>query len=129
MEHISIKFGTLHLEQFWRSLSTDCVCVKVTHLCPTLYDPMDYTVHGILQARMLEWVAFPFSRGSSQLRDQTQFSHIAGGFFYQLSHRGSPNTDYLYPKQCFSHIPDQQQFNKHVLSRAWGWCGYIRTLL
>ena len=36
--------------------------VKVTQLCPTLCDPMDYTVHGILQARILEWVAFPFSR-------------------------------------------------------------------
>ena len=44
-------------------------------------DPMDYTVHGILQARVLEWVAFPFSRGSSQPRDRTQVSHIAGGFF------------------------------------------------
>ena len=41
---------------------------------------MDYTVHGILQARTLEWVAFPFSRGFSQPRDQTQFSCIAGGF-------------------------------------------------
>ena len=40
-----------------------------------------YTVHGILQARILEWVAFPFSMGSSQPRDQTQVSHIAGGFF------------------------------------------------
>ena len=39
--------------------------VKVTQLCPTLYNPMDYTVHGILQARILEWVAFPFSRISS----------------------------------------------------------------
>ena len=38
-------------------------------------------VHGILQARILEWVAFPFSRGSSQSRDRTQVSHIAGGFF------------------------------------------------
>ena len=37
-----------------------------TQLFPTLYDPMDYAVHGILQARLLEWVAFPFSRGSSQ---------------------------------------------------------------
>ena len=55
--------------------------VKVTQSCPTLYDPMDYTVHGILQARILEWVAFPFSRGSSQPRDRTQVSHIAGGFF------------------------------------------------
>ena len=40
-----------------------------------------YTVHGILQARILEWVAFAFSRGSSQPRDQTQVSRIAGGFF------------------------------------------------
>ena len=47
----------------------------------TLCDPMDYTVHGILQARILEWVAFPFSRLSSQPRDQTQVSRIAGGFF------------------------------------------------
>ena len=42
---------------------------------------MDNTVHGILQARILEWVAFPFSSGSSQPRDRTQVSHIAGGFF------------------------------------------------
>ena len=46
---------------------------------------MDYTVHGILQARILEWVATPFSRGSSQLRDQTQVQTI----LYQLSHQGS----------------------------------------
>ena len=39
------------------------VKVKVTQLCPTLCNPLDYTVHGILQARILEWVAFPFSRG------------------------------------------------------------------
>ena len=44
---------------------------------------MDYTVHGILQARMLEWVAFSFSRGSSQPRDPTQVSHIAGGMTIQ----------------------------------------------
>ena len=42
---------------------------------------MDYAVHGILQASILEWLAFPFSRESSQPRDQTQVSHIAGGFF------------------------------------------------
>ena len=42
---------------------------------------MDYTIHGILQARILEWVAFPFSRGSSQPRDWTQVSHIACEFF------------------------------------------------
>ena len=43
--------------------------------------PRDYMVHGILQARILEWVAIPFFRGSSQPRDQIQVSHIAGGFF------------------------------------------------
>ena len=42
---------------------------------------MDCTVHGILPARILEWVAFPFSRASSQPRDKTQVSHIVGGFF------------------------------------------------
>ena len=45
------------------------VKVKFAQLCMTLCDPMDYTVHGILQARLMEWVAFPFSRGSSQPRD------------------------------------------------------------
>ena len=54
------------------------VKVKVTQLCLTLCKPMDYTVHGIHQVRRLEWVAFPFSRGSSQCRDRTQVSHIVG---------------------------------------------------
>ena len=62
-------------------LATECWKVKVTQSCPTPCDPMDYTVHGILQARKLEWVAVPFLRGSSQPRDQTQASHIAGRFF------------------------------------------------
>ena len=54
---------------------------KVAQLCPTLCDPMDYTVHGILQARILEWVAIPYSMGSPQPRDETQVSLISGGFF------------------------------------------------
>ena len=61
--------------------------VKVAQSCPTLCNPMDYTVHGILQARTLEWVAFPFSRGSSKPRDRTQVSHIAGGFFTRRAKR------------------------------------------
>ena len=70
--------------------STD-MNVKVAQSCLTLCDPMDYTVHGILQARILEWVAFPFSRGTFQPRDQTQVSCIAGGcILYQLSHQGIP---------------------------------------
>ena len=55
--------------------------VKVTRLCLTFCNPLDYTVHGVLQARILEWVAIPSSRGSSQLRDGSQVSHTAGGFF------------------------------------------------
>ena len=55
--------------------------VKVAQSCPTLCDPMDYTVHGILQARVLEWVVIPFSRESSQPRDRTQISQTAGRFF------------------------------------------------
>ena len=57
------------------------VKVKVAQSCPTLCDPMDYTVHGILQARILEWVAYPFSSGSSRLRNRTRVSCIAGRFF------------------------------------------------
>ena len=49
--------------------------------------PMDYTIHGILQARILEWVAFPFSKESSEPRDWTQVSHIAGGFFINWATR------------------------------------------
>ena len=67
--------------------------MKVAQLCPTLCNPIYYTVHGILQARILEWIAFPFSRGSSQPRDRTQVSYIAG-ILYQLSHKGT----YLWPK-------------------------------
>ena len=63
------------------------VKVKVSQSCPILCDPMDYTGHKILQVRILEWVAIPFSRGSSQPRDQTQVSHIVGRFFTSLDTR------------------------------------------
>ena len=61
--------------------------MKVAQLCPTLCNHMDYTVHGILQARILEWVTGPFSRGSSQPRNRTQVSSIAGRFFTSLATR------------------------------------------
>ena len=68
---------------FWGK--RECVCL-VAQLCPTPCNPMDYSlpdssVHGILQARILEWVALPSSRRSSQPREWTQVSCIAGGFF------------------------------------------------
>ena len=55
----------------WKSLSRARLFVT----------PMGYTVHGVLQARILKWVGFPFSRGSSQPKDQTQVFCIADGFF------------------------------------------------
>ena len=63
-----------------------CVCVCVCVSCSVVCDPMDCSmpgtsVHGILQARILEWVVMPFSRRSSQPRDRTQVSHVAGRFF------------------------------------------------
>ena len=63
-----------------------CVCVSVAQSCPTLCDPMNCSppvssVHGILQARILEWVATPFFMGSSPTRDWTWVSCIAGRFF------------------------------------------------
>ena len=67
------------------------VKVKVAQSCLTCCNPMDYTVHGILQARILEWAAFPFFRLGSQPRDQTQTVHCRL-ILYQLSHKGSPRT-------------------------------------
>ena len=55
--------------------------VQVVQLGPTLCDHMDYIVQGLLQARILKWVVVPFSRGSSQPRDLTEFSHIADRFY------------------------------------------------
>ena len=60
----------------WKSLTRVRLC-----------DPMEYTVHGILQARIVEWVAFPFSRESSQSRNQTQVSHVAGRFLTSWARR------------------------------------------
>ena len=62
-----------------KKLSRMKVKVKFTQSCLILCNPMDYTVRGILQVRILEWVAFPFSRGSSQT--QELISHTAGRFF------------------------------------------------
>ena len=67
-------------------LSISCMCGQLLQLCPTLCDPLDCSlpgssVPGISQARILEWSAMPFSRGSSQPRDQTRVSCLADRFF------------------------------------------------
>ena len=71
---IVIMQGEKMLYMHYENDSENC---SVMSLC----NPMDYTVHGILQIRILEWVAFPFSRGSSKHRDRTEVSGIVGGFF------------------------------------------------
>ena len=91
------NWGPLHCRQILYQLSyqgSPKVKVKVIQSYPTLCDPMDYTVHGILQARILEWVTFPFSRGSSQPRDQSQVSPPCRQILYQLSHKGSHFTHF-----------------------------------
>ena len=75
----------------WQGQTIVCVCLsyipgRLTQLCLTLPNPMDCnspgsSVHGISQARLLEWVSIPFSRGSSGPRDQTWVSRIGGRFF------------------------------------------------
>ena len=74
-----------------------CICVSVPQLCPTLCNPMDcsspgFSADGILQTRILERVAILFSRGSSQSRDRTWVSCIAGRFFTNRAMREA-----LYP--------------------------------
>ena len=70
------------------------VKVLITQSCLTLCDPMDCSVgssvHGILQARIWEWVAISSSRGSPQLRDRTQVFCIDMWILYHLNHQGSP---------------------------------------
>ena len=78
--------------------------VKVTQSCPTLCDPIDFTVHEILQARILQWVAYPFSSGSSQPRNRTRVSCIAGGFFTNWTFREAHNQ----PRQ---HIKKQRHYS------------------
>ena len=87
------------------------VKVLVTQLCPTVFDPIDCSppgscVHGILQERILEWVAIPFSRGSSQPRDWTPVSCIAGRFFTVWDTREACVCVCLHAcmLSCFSHV-------------------------
>ena len=85
----------------------------VAQLYLTLCDPMDYippgsSVHGILQARILEWVAVPFSRISSQRRDQTWVSCIAGRFFTIWATREA--IKYIY----FLNWTSKEQFDSYI---------------
>ena len=91
-EKVSVNSSLICLENELKSFCRfwDCIqvqwfglllTVKVAQSCLTLCDPMDYTVQGILHARILECIAVPFSIGSSHPRDWTQDSRFVGGFF------------------------------------------------
>ena len=93
--------------------------VKVAQSCLTLCDPMDCTlpgssVHGILQAIILEWVAVHFSMGSSQPKNQTQVSRIAGGFFPVWATREAPTCYVVWPKK-----KKKNQKNKFISLKFW----------
>ena len=105
----SVLYGSLDGRGVWGRMDT-CICmaeslhypsetvivnwfmkVKVAQLCLTLCNPMDYPVHGILQARILEWVvAFPFSRGIFLTQGSNPDLPHCRRILYQLSHKGSP---------------------------------------
>ena len=114
-----------------------CCCCLAAQSCLTLCDPMDCNppgsfVYGILQARILEWVSIPFSRGSSWPRDWTQVSCITGGFLL-LSLQGSPKhlSIYIFLKYLFIWLHKRLSCGmqdlqlRHVgsssLARDWTW--------
>ena len=89
--------------------------------------PVEYRVHGILQASVLEWVAFPFSNRSFQPRNRTQVSHIAGGFFTSWATREAPRIlEWVaYPFSNGSSQPRNQTKVSCIASYVWikslGW--------
>ena len=88
---------------------------EVAQSCPTLCDPIACSLpasstHGVFQARILEWVAISFSRGSSQPRDRTLVSHTAGRLFTVWATREAP----LYPISSSNYLQELQE-SMHVL--------------
>ena len=81
----SISMNKSSFQFRWKVKVTD------TQLCSTFCDPMDYTVHGILQARILEWIAFPFSRGILPAQGSNPGLLHCKQILYKLSHKGSPD--------------------------------------
>ena len=83
--------------------------LKVTQSCLTLCDPMDFTVHGILQARILKWAAFPFSRGIFPTQGLNPGLSLCRWILYHLSYEGSPH--WLWGK--FKSKPHGKPFPTH----------------
>ena len=94
--------------------------VKAAQSCWTLCNRIDYIVHGILQARILEWVPFTFSRGSFQPRDRTQVSRIAGGFFTSWATRKARAKDRWW-------LMWKKQYSKMLITEC-GWWVWVLTV-
>ena len=106
------KHATLPIPVYFRmAFASSTVLVLVAQLCPTLCDPVDCR-HGILQARIVEWVAILFSRGSSPPKDQTPVSGISGGFFTIWATKGSRKRKGFFKTTLYSCDPHGH--------RAWG---------
>ena len=110
--------------------------VKVTQLCPTLCDPMDYTFHGILQARILEWVAFPFSRGSFQPRIEPRSPALQADSL-PAEPQGKPNAKWNKSEEdkyyMISHVESKTNIEKEirfVVSRCMGegWGNWVKVI-
>ena len=103
-----------------------CVCAKSLLSCLTLCDPMDLSppgssVNGILQARILEWVAMPSSRRSSELRDRTRVSYVScigRWVIYHWHHLRSPPyaVDIIKDRRTVSRLQGQLSFFSYVVN-------------
>ena len=105
-----------------RVLKYPVLCL-VAQSCLTLYSLIDCSppgssLHGISQARILEWVAMPSSRGSSQARDRSQVSCIAGGFFTICASREALEVSCLFEFEVLhSHTPKNPSFSLDAFFR------------
>ena len=103
---------------------SSAMCVLVVQLFLTLRNSTEYSlpasVHGILQARILEWVAISSSRGSSSLRNQIQVFHIAGRFFTTWATRETPFFRWVNPKYSWepSYICASNNWGKSFISEG-----------
>ena len=103
---------------------SSAMCVLVIQLFLTLCNSTEYSlpasVHGILQARILEWIAISFSRGSSSLRNQIQVFHIAGRFFTTWATRDAPFFRWVNPKYSWepSYIRASNNWGKSFISEG-----------
>ena len=140
MEH-KLNFAVIpghHLESLKRQkLSlhiSPSSSAQLLQSCPTLCDPMKgdrsgFSVHGILQARLLEWVVMPFSRGSSQPRDQTQISYVSFiwniliclGLIPGLGRSSGKGNGYLLQYSCLENLMDRGawRITVHGVTKSW----------